>query len=119
MRNRLVPLVLLLLPPAAARMPSDQKTLHALNRLTFGPRAGDIAEVKHVGLEKWINQQLHPETIPENPIIETKLHEYPQQGNVAVDLIESKLLRAIYSNRQLNEILVDFWYNHFNVFFNK
>jgi len=119
MRNRLVPLVLLLLAPAAARMPSDQKTLHALNRLTFGPRAGDIAEVKRVGLEKWIDLQLHPETIPENPIIETKLHEYPQQGIAAVDLIESKLLRAIYSNRQLHEILVDFWYNHFNVFFNK
>lgn len=42
----------------------------------------------------------------------------PQQV-VASDLIEGKLLRAIYSNRQLDELMVDFWYNHFNVFLNK
>jgi uncharacterized protein (DUF1800 family) len=32
------------------------------------------------------------------------------------ELIEQKLLRAVYSNRQLEEVLVDFWMNHFNVF---
>ncbi len=41
------------------------------------------------------------------------------QNVVATDLTEGKLLRAIYSNRQLQELLVDFWYNHFNVFLNK
>ncbi len=41
------------------------------------------------------------------------------QNVVATDLSEGKLLRAIYSNRQLQELLVDFWYNHFNVFLNK
>jgi uncharacterized protein (DUF1800 family) len=39
----------------------------------------------------------------------------PQQL-VNTDLIENKLYRAVYSNRQLEEILVDFWFNHFNVF---
>ena len=38
---------------------------------------------------------------------------------VARDLAESKLLRAIYSNRQLEEVLDDFWFNHFNVFLDK
>ncbi len=38
---------------------------------------------------------------------------------VARDLMEAKLLRAVYSNRQLQEVLVDFWYNHFNVFLDK
>src|SRR5262249_20328856 len=38
---------------------------------------------------------------------------------VARDLMEAKLLRAIYSERQLNEVLVDFWYNHFNVYLDK
>jgi uncharacterized protein (DUF1800 family) len=38
---------------------------------------------------------------------------------VARDLAEGKLLRAIYSNRQLEEVLTDFWYNHFNVFIDK
>ncbi len=33
--------------------------------------------------------------------------------------MEAKLLRAIYSNRQLEEVLTDFWYNHFNVFLDK
>src|SRR5205085_1396929 len=32
------------------------------------------------------------------------------------ELIENKLYRAVYSNRQLEEVLVDFWMNHFNVF---
>jgi uncharacterized protein (DUF1800 family) len=41
------------------------------------------------------------------------------QNVVASDLTEAKLLRATYSNRQLEELLVDFWYNHFNVFLNK
>ena len=38
---------------------------------------------------------------------------------VAQDLVEGKLLRAIYSNRQLQEVLTDFWFNHFNVNLNK
>jgi uncharacterized protein (DUF1800 family) len=47
-----------------------------------------------------------------------QLFNSPQQV-VASDLIEGKLLRAIYSNHQLEELMVDFWYNHFNVFLNK
>jgi len=42
----------------------------------------------------------------------------PQQA-VAADLTAAKLYRAIYSNRQLAEILDDFWFNHFNVFMDK
>ena len=38
----------------------------------------------------------------------------PQQG-VIDELVEAKLQRALYSNRQLEEVLVDFWFNHFNV----
>jgi len=38
---------------------------------------------------------------------------------VARDLQESKIVRAVYSSRQLDEVLVDFWYNHFNVFMDK
>lgn len=42
----------------------------------------------------------------------------PQQV-IVYDLNEAKLLRAVYSSRQLEEVLVDFWYNHFNVFLDK
>ncbi len=41
------------------------------------------------------------------------------QSMVAQDLAEAKLLRAVYSDRQLEEVLADFWYNHFNVFLEK
>jgi uncharacterized protein (DUF1800 family) len=43
---------------------------------------------------------------------------YPQQV-VANELVEGKLLRAIYSDRQLQEVMTDFWFNHFNVFMGK
>src|SRR6266487_4270509 len=51
----------------------DQKILQALNRLTFGPRPGDAQAVKELGLKKWIDQQLHPESITENPALLEKL----------------------------------------------
>jgi uncharacterized protein (DUF1800 family) len=41
------------------------------------------------------------------------------QTVAAQDLMAAKLFRAVYSNRQLEEVLVDFWYNHFNVFLDK
>lgn len=42
----------------------------------------------------------------------------PQQV-VLTDLASAKILRAIYSERQLEEEMVDFWFNHFNIYFNK
>jgi uncharacterized protein (DUF1800 family) len=51
----------------------DQKLLHALNRLAFGPRPGDLDEVRRIGLEKWIALQLHPERITESPALEARL----------------------------------------------
>jgi uncharacterized protein (DUF1800 family) len=230
------------------QIPKDQKIQQALNRLTFGSRPGDDGQVRAVGLKKWIDLQLHPERIPENPVLEEKLktldtlsmsseqlvRNYPtpqmvkqmvsgqmpfpsdperrmmiqklvakaerKQGDtdaaangpdmkkldelftpqqlrtlrtgtpqqrmavfqslskeeqddaieampaglrqnliqiapaelrrrievtagpqqmVARDLMEAKLLRAIYSSRQLEEVLDDFWFNHFNIFLDK
>ena len=51
----------------------DQKILQVLNRLTFGPRPGDAQEVNRICLKKWIDQQLHPESIAENPVLVEKL----------------------------------------------
>jgi uncharacterized protein (DUF1800 family) len=229
------------------QLPKDERILQALNRLTFGPRPGDAARVRAIGLKKWIDLELHPDRIAENPTLEAKLQtldslrmssedlvrNYPtpqmvkqmvdgripfpadperrrmieklalraqrkQGGEVAAnlpaitpiadlltpreirslrtgtpqqrlaafqslpeskqddviaalppgirqglfvqappdlrrkleltagpqqvlvrDLEEGKLLRAVYSNRQLEEVLTDFWYNHFNVFLDK
>src|ERR1700754_4941423 len=46
-----------------AGMTEDQKVMHLLNRIGFGPRPGDVERVKRIGLDKFIDQQLHPERI--------------------------------------------------------
>ncbi|MCU1262874.1 MAG: hypothetical protein JWO80_5759 [Bryobacterales bacterium] len=63
-------------PAAVVSVPQispDEKVLHVLSRLTFGPRPGDIEAVKKMGVEKFISQQLHPEDIAENPVLEAKM----------------------------------------------
>ena len=222
----------------------SQMIIHALNRLTFGPRPGDFERAEKIGLEPWITQQLHPDDLAENPQLAQKLApldtlrmtsrelaaNYPapqlikamMDGRMAYpsdpaqrlmvdsaarryqrkqdakgdaagaieslnmtteqkrtlrrgtaeeklelfrslpeekqdqllealspkirielyaaappemrrkiqksggpmqvivqDLTEAKLYRAIYSNHQLEEVLTDFWFNHFNVFLDK
>jgi uncharacterized protein (DUF1800 family) len=46
---------------------------HALDRLTFGPRPGDVATIRDIGLQKWVNLQLHPELVPESPELQERL----------------------------------------------
>src|SRR5467141_225060 len=185
----------------------DEAILQALNRLGFGPRPGDVGRVKEMGLQKWIDQQLRPDSINDSAL-EARLDRFPtlkmssaklvdefpqpkvaarregvsieeyrkeQQarmqevmqanhndggdtnlmdsqiqgkfenmdsdanppkgkgeggfGNqmfnymevhtpqrIVAELSMAKVTRAVYSERQLEEEMVDFWYNHFNVF---
>ena len=189
----------------------DEAILQALNRLGFGPRPGDVERVKEMGLQKWIDQQLRPDSINDSAL-EARLDRFPtlkmsssklvdefpqaqvaarregvsieeyrkeQQarmqevmqanpsedgdpnlmngqiqakfenmdsdvnppkekgqgkgeggfGNqmfnymeihtpqrIVAELAMAKVTRAVYSERQLEEEMVDFWYNHFNVF---
>ena len=183
----------------------NEAILQALNRLGFGPRPGDIERVKAMGLQKWIDQQLHPESI-NDAALEARLDRFPtlkmsssklldefpqpqvaarregvsieeyqkeqqarmrealqanreqagdqgqmnsgkmgpeanpgkgeEQGKgqggsgnpmfnyadirtpqrIVAELSMAKVTRAVYSERQLDEQMVDFWYNHFNVF---
>ena len=51
----------------------DKHIAHVLNRLTFGPRPGDLEQVRRQGVGKWIDLQLHPDRMTENPILETKV----------------------------------------------
>src|ERR1035441_6089576 len=59
--------------PFDQRLSQDQKITQVLNRLTFGPRPGDVEQVRRIGVAKWIDLQLHPERISENPALEAKL----------------------------------------------
>jgi uncharacterized protein (DUF1800 family) len=54
----------------------DEAILHALNRLAYGPRPGDIERVREMGLAKWIEQQLHPNSI-DDKAAEARPQEYP------------------------------------------
>src|SRR5438874_5327852 len=55
------------------KLSADKQIIHILNRLTFGPRPGDVEQVRRVGIDKWIDLQLHPDRIPENPVLDARL----------------------------------------------
>jgi hypothetical protein len=55
------------------KLSTDKQVIHVLNRMTFGPRPGDVEQVRKMTVEKWIELQLHPDRIVENPILEAKL----------------------------------------------
>jgi len=83
-RNPLLALLLLLAIAgvvAYAKKPKPptpdqrQRTLHALDRLTFGPRPGDVDAVLAMGLDKWVDQQLHPERIDDSAM-QARLADY-------------------------------------------
>jgi len=48
---------------AVPKHPDDKTILHVLNRVGFGARPGDVARVREMGLDKYLDQQLHPERI--------------------------------------------------------
>jgi uncharacterized protein (DUF1800 family) len=193
----------------------DEAIHHALNRLAYGPRPGEVERIKQLGLAKWIDQQLNPNSVNDNAL-ELRLEslatvrlttaklieEYPQtkqaakqaglskdefkqqqaqskseasasssngppisaeldsgaassmkqapinaatpgalpRGLPSIDpnivpraiaddskrpqrvieeLAMAKMIRAVYSERQLQQVMDDFWFNHFNVFAGK
>jgi uncharacterized protein (DUF1800 family) len=137
----------------AQAKPVDSKILHVLNRLSYGIKAGDIDRVQSMGIDKYIQEQLNPDSIAEspalaerlakldtinlspielfqqynpnpstngqNPELESRKVQQKQVRQVINQAREAKLWRSIYSQRQLQEVMVDFWYNHFNVYAEK
>jgi uncharacterized protein (DUF1800 family) len=163
----------------------NQKILHVLNRLGFGARPGDVERVKAMGLNKYIDEQLNPNSIADsvadlkvknlevfnmttaevfakypNPGAllrqleggknnqannqaqnnqnadqqmtekdrqerQAKLRDYYKEYNLRPanqllpQITSNRVLRAVYSEKQLQEVMVDFWQNHFNVYAGK
>ena len=60
-------------PRFDVKLAPEKQILHVLSRLTFGARPGDVAEVRRVGMERWIDLQLNPDRIPENTVLESRL----------------------------------------------
>ncbi len=77
----------------------DQRIEQAINRLTFGPRPGDVAQVRAVGLKVWIDQQLHPERIPENPVLLEKLKMFD-----TLSLSSDQLVRRYPSQQMVKQM---------------
>ncbi len=99
---------------------------HVLNRLTFGPRPEDFARVSAMGVEAFIEEQLNPADLPDRaaqwrvgaiPTIHESggnLYNYHPR-ELLTDLVRARVLRAVYSRRQLFEVMVDFWSDHLNI----
>jgi len=136
-----------------AELTSDRAVVHLLNRLAFGPTLEEVRQVKTIGVERYIAEQLDSDTIPEpielrwrlaqldtlklDPVQLRQLYgplrslrgfkpnpevEKAQRERVRIilrDASEARILRALLSRRQLHEVMVDFWFNHFNVFSGK
>ncbi|HYN83273.1 MAG TPA: DUF1800 domain-containing protein [Gemmatimonadaceae bacterium] len=143
---------------------ADQQIIQALNRLTFGPRPGDAQKVRAMGLDRWIDLQLHPERIDntgfeqfasrydnlkqdQNDLLRQFAEAQRERRMVRRDRADSaqmsredrmamqqaglgrrqivgqlqsaRVARAVASNRQLEEVMTDFWLNHFSVFLGK
>src|SRR5712691_7527760 len=65
----------------------DEAILHALNRLAYGPRPGDVERIRQMGLAKWIDQQLNPNSI-DDKAMEARLQNYPTLKMSAAKLID-------------------------------
>lgn len=68
--------------------------MHALNRFTFGPRLGEVAEVERMGLDRWFEAQLDPETLDDSAL-DARLAAFP-----AMTLAQEELIRR-YPSAQL------------------
>jgi len=66
---------------------ADEAILHALNRLAYGPRPADVERVRQMGLAKWIDQQLNPNSI-DDKAMEARLQDYPTLHMSTAKLID-------------------------------
>ena len=102
---------------------------HLLRRATFGPTPALVAEVKTIGTDAWLNQQLNPASIDDS-VCDAYLTRYPTlpmttaqirasipqySWDAMSQLVRATLARALWSKRQLLEVMTEFWSNHFNI----
>ena len=97
------------------------------NRLTFGPQGNDLSEIKTLGRKAWLDKQLaaNQQDDPRLLLPLRRLSAIYYEGGELRDLPDyevirhlqqAAVLRAVYSPNQLQERMVDFWSNHFNLY---
>ncbi|MGH9512318.1 MAG: DUF1800 family protein [Terriglobales bacterium] len=88
--------------PNVPQMGEHKRAVHALNRLTFGPRPGDIERVSAMGVDKWIDEQLHPSKIDDSKL-EARLAQFPTLQMSTRQIIQNfpppEIVRAIANGR--------------------
>jgi uncharacterized protein (DUF1800 family) len=94
-----------------------QDVTHLLNRIGFGPRPGHIEHVQDIGIDKYLEQQLRPGHERDAALSIAGPTDPPRQ--ILVGLQAQKIVRAVQSEWQLQEVMTDFWFNHFNIFWGK
>jgi uncharacterized protein (DUF1800 family) len=85
------------LPPTD--LSEDEAIVHALNRLGYGPRPGDVQRVKEMGLAKWIDRQLRPEAINDSPL-EARLSRFSTLSMSSEALLEKFPRPAVAAKRE-------------------
>ena len=81
----------------AQAAPVNPKIIHLLNRLSLGIRPGEIEQVQQLGVDKYIQQQLNPETISEPAILTEKLAQLE-----TIALSPNELFQQYNPNRKLD-----------------
>ncbi len=104
--------------------------VHLLNRITYGPTGDELARAQQMGLAAYSEEQLTPDQIDDSelesrlaPLTTLQMSNADLLGQMPMqvmrELQQATVLRALYSRRQLQAVLVDFWSNHFNVYIGK
>jgi uncharacterized protein (DUF1800 family) len=87
---------------ALMQMEDDKRIVHALNRFTFGARPSDVEKVKAEGLDKWFDEQLHPEKIDDGAL-ESRLAPFRTLKMSTKEMVENfpppQVLKAIENGR--------------------
>jgi uncharacterized protein (DUF1800 family) len=88
---------------SSAPMDEDKRIVHALNRFTFGIRPGEVEKVRAMGLDKWFDQQLHPDKI-EDSAVQARLEPFRTLKMSAKEMVENfpppQVLKAIENGRK-------------------
>jgi uncharacterized protein (DUF1800 family) len=115
--------------PDSLRLGADEvpdPAFHLLLRAGYGPWPGETDEVRARGTRDWVEEQTHPEGI-DDALSELRARRYESTHLPPGDAFEFKrpvilrelaratLLRAVYSRRRLQQVMVEFWGDHFNV----
>lgn len=138
-RFLVIPLVALVIASCDIDPNAEIRKHHVLSRIGYGPDPWSLERIEELGVVDYIDEQLHPHQIPDEEfearleqfesldmsyeeLSDTYVHALSQGGTVGANLIpgrelaKAKFLRSVLSRRQLEAVLIDFWFNHLNIY---